>query len=292
MNILLFSLPHRNPSAGDIRRIFDAVERHGFTCAVNEEFAAEVEALTGRSIPPECIYAAEACAHGVEAVMVCYGGDGTLLEGAHRLHGAPVPIVGINSGHLGFLTTVPTAGIGQLFDDIAAGRIRTEARTQIEVAGDFDCTPDSPLALNEFTIQRHGAGMISVETYVDGQMVATYHGDGVLVCTPTGSTAYSLSAGGPVVAPQCGCLVISPLAPHNLTMRPVVVPDTAEITLHVHARQTDGFATLDNRLYPVQDGASFTVRRSERRIYLAVPHNISFYDTLRNKMMWGIDIRS
>ena len=151
MNILLFSLPRRSPSAGDIRRIFDAAERHGFTCAVNEEFAAEAAALAGRTIPPERIYGAEACVHGTEALMVSYGGDGTLLEGAHRLHGAPVPIVGINSGHLGFLTTVPTAGIGQLFDDIAAGRIRTEARTQIEVGGDFDRTPDSPLALNEFS---------------------------------------------------------------------------------------------------------------------------------------------
>lgn len=292
MNILLFSLPRRSPSAGDIRRIFDAVDRHGFSYSVNEEFAAEAASLIGRTIPAESIYGAEACAHGTDSVMVSYGGDGTLLEGAHRLHGAPVPIVGINSGHLGFLTTVPTAGIGQLFDDIGAGRIRTEARTQLDIRGDFCETPDSPLALNEFTIQRHGAGMISVETYVDGQMVATYHGDGVLVCTPTGSTAYSLSASGPVVAPQCNCFVISPLAPHNLTMRPVVIPDTAEVTLHIHSRQTDGFVTLDNRLYRVQDGASFTVRRSERLIYLAVPHNISFYDTLRNKMMWGIDIRS
>ena len=146
--------------------------------------------------------------------------------------------------------------------------------------------------LDEFTVQRHGAGMISVETYVDRQMVATYHGDGVIVSTPTGSTAYSLSAGGPVVAPTCQCLVISPLAPHNLTMRPVVIPDTGVITLNVDARRADAFVTLDNRTYPVSHGASFTVERAEQTIFLAVPHNISFYDTLRNKMMWGIDIRS
>ena len=144
----------------------------------------------------------------------------------------------------------------------------------------------------DIRFQRQGAGMISVETYVNDQMVATYHGDGLIVSTPTGSTAYSLSAGGPVVAPTCQCLVISPLAPHNLTMRPVVIPDTGVITLNVDARRADAFVTLDNRTYPVSHGASFTVERAEQTIFLAVPHNISFYDTLRNKMMWGIDIRS
>ena len=121
---------------------------------------------------------------------------------------------------------------------------------------------------------------------------ATYHGDGVIVSTPTGSTAYSLSAGGPVVAPTCQCLVLSPLAPHNLTMRPVVIPDSSRITIHVQARRSEAFVTLDNRNYPVSHGATFSVQRAEETIFLAVPHNISFYDTLRDKMMWGIDIRS
>lgn len=293
MNILLFSLPRRSPRIEAIRRIFDALDRHALPYAVNEEFAREVKRLLGLDIAPERIYGARIpAACDPQSVMVCYGGDGTLLEGAHRLHGAPLPIVGINSGHLGFLASAATDDIDTLFDDLASGRIRTEPRTLLDVSGDFDQTPDSTLALNEFSVQRHGAEMISVETYVDGQMVATYHGDGVVVCTPTGSTAYSLSAGGPVVAPQCGCLVISPLAPHNLTMRPVVIPDTAEVRLNIRTRHTSGFVTLDNRIYPIGNGASFTVRRAEERIYLAVAHNISFYDTLRNKMMWGVDIRS
>lgn len=292
MKILLFSRSRTGHSAEEVRRIFEAIRLHGFDVAVNREFAPEVEQYTGRRLPCEALYGEQVGAQPADALMVCYGGDGTLLEGAHRLQGAAIPVVGINSGHLGFLTSVPTTGIDQLFDDIAAGAIRTEARTLIEAAGDFAEPPHSLLALNEFSIQRHGAGMISVETYVDGQMVATYHGDGVLVCTPTGSTAYSLSAGGPVVAPQCECLVISPLAPHNLTMRPVVIPDTGTVSMRIRARQADAFATLDNRIYAVRQGGTFTVRRSERRIFLGVPHNISFYDTLRNKMMWGIDIRS
>ena len=292
MKIILFSRPLVAHTAEEIRQLFDAIHLFDFDFAVNEEFAPLVEQATGTPIPAEKIYRQHVGRQPEGTVMVCYGGDGTLLEGVHRLCGAPIPVMGINAGHLGFLTSAPNAGLDRLFKRIAEGDLRTEPRSLLHVEGDFSRQPDTQLALNEFTVQRHGAGMISVETYVDGQMVATYHGDGVIVSTPTGSTAYSLSAGGPVVAPTCHCLIVSPLAPHNLTMRPVVIPDSAVITLHVHARRSEAFVTLDNRNYPVSHGASFTLRRAEQTIFLAVPHNISFYDTLRDKMMWGIDIRS
>jgi len=292
MKILLFSRPQIAHAAAEIVQIFDALRIFGLDYAINEEFAPVVERLAGIRIAPERIYGAAVGRQPADTVMVCYGGDGTLLEGAHRLEGAPVPVMGINAGHLGFLTGAPTDGMERIFGEIAAGRIEVEARTLLDVEGSFPEAPRSPLALNEFSVQRRGAGMISVETCVDGQMVATYHGDGVIVSTPTGSTAYSLSAGGPVVAPQCACLIVTPIAPHNLTMRPVVVPDTSTISLYIRARQADAFVTLDNRTYPVGEGAAFEVRKAGQPIFLAVPHNISFYDTLRNKMMWGIDIRS
>jgi len=291
MKVILFSRPQIAHTPEEIGQLFDTLALFGLDWCVNEEFAPVVGRYTGRAPAPERIYGARLGAQPAGTVMVCYGGDGTLLEGVHRLGGAPVPVMGINAGRLGFLTSAPSAGLERIFGEIARGRIATEARSMIEVRGGFAEQPDSLLALNEFTVQRHGAGMISIEAYVDEQMVATYHGDGVIVSTPTGSTAYSLSAGGPVVAPTCACLILSPLAPHNLTMRPVVIPDTAVITLHVHTRRSGAFVTLDNRTCPVADGAVFTVRRAEQRILLAVPHNISFYDTLRNKMMWGVDIR-
>ena len=292
MKIILFSRPQVPRTAGELRRLFDALGAFGFDYAVNEEFVPTMRELAGIDPGPERIYGGCVGEQPEGTVMVCYGGDGTLLEGVHRLCGAPIPVMGINAGHLGFLTSAPSAGLNLIFKEIAEGRLTTEARSMIEVTGDYAEQPDTTLALNEFTVQRHSAGMISVETYVDGQMVATYHGDGVIVSTPTGSTAYSLSAGGPVVAPTCRCLVISPLAPHNLTMRPVVIPDSGVISLRVNARRSAAFVTLDDRTYRISHGAAFTVRRAEQKIFLAVPHNISFYDTLRNKMMWGIDIRS
>ena len=291
MKIILFSrrqLPH---TAGEICQLFEAFRIFGFDYAVNEEFAPLAEELTGIRIPPEKIYGQCTGKQPANSVMVCYGGDGTLLEGVHRLCGAPIPVMGINAGHLGFLTSAPSAGLNLIFKEIAEGRLTTEARSMIEVTGDYAEQPDTTLALNEFTVQRHGAGMISVETYVDDQMVATYHGDGVIFSTPTGSTAYSLSAGGPVVAPGCRCLVISPLAPHNLTMRPVVVPDTSDVALRVRTRRSAVTLSLDNTAYDVADDTEIRVSLSEKRIFLGQAHNISFYDTLRDKMMWGVDIR-
>ncbi len=293
MKIILFSRPQVAHDAGELRQLFDGIDAFGFECVVNEEFAPVAERLTGRLFPPSARYGSRVGEVDARAaVMLCYGGDGTLLEGAHRLGGAPVPVLGVNAGHLGFLTSVPTGGMAPLLEEIRDGGLRTEPRTLLEVRGSFAQQPESTFCLNEFTVQRHGAGLISVETYVDEQMVATYHGDGVIVSTPTGSTAYSLSAGGPVVAPTCSCMVITPIAPHNLTMRPVVIPDTSRVRLHIRARHSDPFVTLDNRTCAVAPEAVFTVERAEQKIFLAVPHNISFYDTLRNKMMWGIDIRS
>ncbi len=292
MKIVLFSRSRLGHNAEELRLLFDTLDTLELDYEVNEEFAAAVQELTGLEIPVRKRYGDRIGPQPEGTTMVCYGGDGTLLEGVHRLGGAPIPVVGVNAGHLGFLTGAPSERLEEVFAEIARGFLTVQPRTMLEVEGDFAERPKNNLALNEFTIQRHGADMLAITTYVDGQMVAIYHGDGVIVSTPTGSTAYSLSAGGPVVAPACSCLVISPLAPHNLTMRPVVIPDTSRIALHVHERGSDSFATLDNRSHAVLPDARFEVRRAEQRLFLAAPHNISFYDTLRKKMMWGVDLRS
>ncbi len=292
MKIILFSRQGIAHEAARIEQIFEAIGRFGFDYAVNEEFAPTVERLCGRTIDAAHRYGERIETQPADAVLLCYGGDGTLLEGIHRLGGAEVPVVGVNSGHLGFLTSTPDGGIDPLFEQIRDGQLRCEARTMLEIRIERAAGEELLYAVNEAAIQRQGAGMISVETYVDEQLVATYHGDGLLVSTPTGSTAYSLSAGGPVVAPQCACLILSPIAPHNLTMRPVVIPEESVIRLRVDARQADIWLSADNTSRQLTPSDRVTIRRAARRFFLAVPHNISFYDTLRNKMMWGMDIRS
>ena len=291
MKIILFSRPLQPTHREKIVKIFTAIEHYGFDFAVNEEAAHSIEQFIGRTITPEQRYGSSIGSVDSEAVMVCYGGDGTLLEGVHRLNGADIPVVGINGGHLGFLALAPRENVEEVIESIAHAQLRFERRTMLEVEGIFEGEKQSLYALNEVAVQRLGATMISISATIDGECVSTYNGDGIIISTPTGSTAYSLSAGGPIVAPTCRCLILTPLSPHNLTLRPVVAPDSSTISLAIHTRKGEASISVDNRTFAVTDGEKIEVKISEKKIYLAVPHNISFYDTLRNKLMWGVDNR-
>ena len=288
MKIILFSRKSIALRTEDIDEIFGAIERYGFEYAINKAFAENIEEHTLRIIPTEFIYDGEVGEQPADSVMVCYGGDGTLLEGVHRLGGADIPVVGINGGHLGFLALAPRENIAEVFEGIASKKLNLEQRDMLCVEG---LDGDKLYALNEVSVQRLGAAMISVEAAIDGNMVSTYNGDGVIISTPTGSTAYSLSAGGPIVAPSCHSFLLTPLAPHNLTMRPIVMPDTSMVKLHIDTRGNDASISIDNRTFKIENNAVLTIKKAKRYIRLAVPHNISFFDSLRNKMMWGVDIR-
>ena len=291
MKIILFSRPQIAHKAEDVGHLLPLVERYGFDYAINQEFAVEVEKLLGVTIPSDKIYAATTGQQPADSVMVCFGGDGTLLEGIHRLSDRSIPVAGVNFGHLGFLTSATREGVERLFDDIANNRLKIRPRTMLEIDGISEAGR-TVSALNEVAAHRLEATMIKVEARVNSQRVAQYNGDGVIVSTPTGSTAYSLSAGGPIVAPECGCVLLTPLAPHNFGMRPVVVPDTALIELTIHSRHGSAMLSVDNRSYRIDDGAQITIRRAAKQILLVVQHNISFYETLHSKMMWDVDIRN
>jgi NAD+ kinase len=289
MNIILFSRKQVNHNSQQLLTLMSTIERLGLNFTINEDFALVVEQLTDLRIAPQHIFSEHIRATG-DDVMITYGGDGTLLEAVGLLPDFNIPVVGVNSGRLGYLTADDGSGIVELLEHIARHEMAFEHRQMLEVSGDID-TNGKSLALNEVTVHRHGATMISIETFINDKPIATYHGDGLVVSTPTGSTAYSLSAGGPIVDPMCRCLILSPLAPHNLTMRPVVVPDTSVITLRLSARGGEAFLSADNRTYTLHDGACIRLAIAKERLILALPHNNTFYDTLREKMMWGVDKR-
>ena len=288
MNIILFSRKELKHRPEQLRAMFAAIERHGFEYSINEDFANTIEALTEIAISSEHRYTNSPRSTGND-LLVTYGGDGTLLDALSLRPTPTTPVVGINCGRLGYLTADKGEGIEELFKHIASGTLKFEERRMLRVINHTDDI--MPLALNEVTILRHGATMISVEAQIDGKTIATYHGDGLIVSTPTGSTAYSLSAGGPIVDPLCRCFVLSPLAPHNLTMRPIVVPDSCHITLKLNARDGEASLSLDNRTYRLNNSATVELAIAEESLILATPHNNTFYDTLREKMMWGVDNR-
>ena len=290
MKIILFSRPQIDHRADDLERLFSLLERYGFDYALNEEFAPVVESLLGWKLDSAKIYGQSIEADGTESLLLCLGGDGTLLEGVHRLRDKSMPVAAINFGHLGFLTSATRDDVEELFEHISERKLKFQKSTMLEVV--WGERKEALKALNEVAVQRLEATMVKIETRVDSQLVAQYNGDGVIVSTPTGSTAYSLSAGGPVVAPECGCFLLTPLAPHNFGMRPVVLPDSAEISLTINARHGRAMLSIDNNTYTVENGTKIEIRRAGEHILLAVPHNISFYEALHSKMMWDIDIRN
>ena len=289
MKIILFSLTKIAHTADDLERLFRLISHYGFDYAINKEFADLVCKMLGLSIEPEKIYDNTTGEQPADSVMVCCGGDGTLLEGIHRLSNKQIPVAAINFGHLGFLTSATRDGVEELFELIAKRKLNIQPRTMLMIQGE---SIGQMMALNEVAAQRLEATMIKVEARVNQQLVAQYNGDGVIVSTPTGSTAYSLSAGGPIVAPECGCFLLTPLAPHNFGMRPVVIPDTAEITLEIKTRQGKAMLSIDNRTYTLHNGEQIHLCRAEEQVLLVTPHNISFYETLHSKMMWDVDIRN
>jgi len=202
MDIVLYSRPQSSYTAEDVAALFDALDRSGMGWRVNKDFASLAESLAGRSFAPDELYDDASQIDDRAQVMVSYGGDGTFLDCVRMLGGRPVPIIGINSGRLGFLANVSKRHLETAFRDLREGNYSVVSRTLIRAEGDFGSSPEYPFAFNELAIQRQSPNMISTTVFVNDEMIATYWGDGVLVSTPAGSTAYSLSVGGPVVAPD------------------------------------------------------------------------------------------
>lgn len=232
-------------------------------------------------------------------VVLSFGGDGTLLRVAHRMGTAETPILGVNIGRLGFLADIETAELERAVAQVAAGKYRVETRTALEIER-VGAGPDvAPTwALNEFAIERAGrAGLLAIRVAIDGVFLNTYWGDGLIVATPTGSTAYSLSVGGPIVAPGAGVFVLTPVAPHSLTVRPIVLPDASVVEAVVTARTDVG---LEGGVAPgfvvAADGAItrfeqaravLRIRRAAHHVRLVKLPGQHYFGTLREKLMWG-----
>ena len=225
--------------------------------------------------------------------FISIGGDGTFLETIPYVMNHGIPVVGINSGRLGFLADIAGDEINNAIEDIYNKRFKIEERTLIELDTSGKLFTDHNFALNEFTIQKQESGsMIIIHTYINDEYLNSYWADGIIVSTPTGSTAYSLSVGGPIVIPNSENFIITPIAPHNLTVRPIVLSDNNKITFKVEGRSASFLASLDYQAEPFEPTLSLTVKKANFRVKIIKLENQSFFSTLRNKLMWGLDKRN
>lgn len=225
--------------------------------------------------------------------MISLGGDGTLLDTVALVKNKPISIMGINFGRLGFLAGIGRDNMKEALKSLSRRSFITDKRSLIHLDADMPLFGSVPFALNEFAIhKRDTASMIKIHTYLNGEFLNTYWADGLIVATPTGSTGYSLSCGGPIVFPDSGSFVITPVAPHHLNVRPLIVPDDQIISFEVESRYEDIICSLDSRREIVGKNISLAVRKETFDISLIRLGENSFLQTLHNKLTWGFDKRN
>ncbi len=225
-------------------------------------------------------------------MVLSIGGDGTFLKAASRVGKKGIPILGINTGRLGFLADITPEQMEETFDEIYQGKYLAEQRRVLKLTCEGHVLKSSPYCLNEIAVlKRDTSSMITIHAYVNNELMNIYQADGLVVSTPTGSTGYSLSNGGPIMVPQSGTISITAVAPHMLNVRPIVIRDNWEITLEVESRSHNFLIAIDGRSEPCREGTKLTIRRANHYIRIVKRCNHSFFNTLREKMMWGADTR-
>jgi NAD+ kinase len=227
-------------------------------------------------------------------LLICVGGDGTTLRAITYVKDLNIPIVGINTGRLGFLATIKKDAIVGALDQIFEGKYRISKRSVLSVTTDKKETNfDLDFALNEIAISRKNTtSMISIETWLDDEYLTSYWADGLIISTPTGSTGYSLSCGGPVIMPESDSLVLTPIAPHNLNARPLVISAEREIRLKVSGREDEYLVSLDSRINSLENTIGITIKKAPYSIHMIELEDVTFIETLRKKLLWGADQRN
>ena len=227
-------------------------------------------------------------------LLISIGGDGTILRAITFVKDLMIPIVGINTGRLGFLATIPMNTIHEAMDEIFEGNYRVSKRSLLKISVDnTDACFELDFALNEITVSRKNTtSMISVETWLDDEYLTSYWADGLIVSTPTGSTGYSLSCGGPVIIPESDSLVLTPIAPHNLNARPLVISSDKIIKLKVSGRESHHLVSLDSRINTLENNRTITIQKAPFSIHMIELKGDRFLETLRKKLLWGADPRN
>lgn len=227
--------------------------------------------------------------------LISIGGDGTILRAATFVQNLNIPIIGINAGRLGFLATIQEENIALFLEKLFANEftISKRALLNLQTSSENEDIKKLNFALNEITVSRKDTtSMITIETYINDEYLNSYWADGLIVSTPTGSTGYSLSCGGPVLMPTANCFVITPIAPHTLTARPLVIPDNVEIRLKVTGREEQYLVSMDSRITSVSKETTLTIKKAPFEIYMVEFPEERFLKTIRKKLLWGEDKRN
>ena len=275
-----------------IQLFFDELRKEGIVPLIFQPFYNEIK--THLSLPEvfQTFSGHEELTDEIDFV-ISLGGDGTLLDTVTLVRDKNIPVVGINFGRLGFLASIGRDEVVDAVKALARRSYIVDRRTLIHLDSNIPLFNDAPYALNEFAIhKRDTSPMVKIHTYLNGELLNTYWADGLILATPTGSTGYSLSCAGPVVFPDACSLVLTPIAPHNLNVRPIVIPDNTIISFEVESRASDIICALDSRREIVDKNVLLAVRKENFMLNLVRLNENNFLQTLRNKLSWGLDKRN
>ena len=289
MKFALFGNTYQAKKSAHVIRLLSILKQYNAVVYINREFYHFLVDEQKMDIQAAGVFEE----NDFEADMVLsMGGDGTFLKAASHVGNKNIPILGINTGRLGFLADVSPEEMEDTFKDIYNHNYKVEDRSVLQVISNGQSLKGYPCGLNEIAVlKRDSSSMITIHTSINGAYLTTYQADGLVIATPTGSTAYSLSIGGPVIVPHSNTIAITPVAPHSLNVRPIVINDDWEITLDVESRSHNFLVAIDGRSETCREGTRLNIRKADYNIKVVKRPNHVFFHTLRDKMMWGADGR-
>lgn len=292
MKIALYGRPFDCRFDSQIRQMLSYLEQSGFEIWVHDAFHQFLSKHFKIQLSGPVFSSIDEIKSAIE-MLLSIGGDGTMLESAKLVGNTGIPMLGINTGRLGFLSSVAVEDIEKALNAIKKGEFDLEERSMLHLSTPKNLFGTQNFALNELTVyRRDSASMITIHTYIDGNFLNSYWADGLIISTPTGSTGYSLSCGGPILHPQSESFVITPIAPHNLNVRPFVVADTSTIVIKVEGRKEKFIASLDSATETISAETELTITKSLFGTRLVRLKNEHFFRTLTNKLNWGLDKRN
>jgi len=292
MKVAIYSRVLESAQHSDVQLFFDELDKEGIQPIVFQSFLDEANGKISLPASTQTFASHEDLSEEIDFV-ISLGGDGTLLDTVTLVRDKKIPVVGINFGRLGFLASIGRNEMSDAVKALARRSYIIDKRSLIHLDSNIPLFNDVPYALNEFAIHKRDiAPMIKIHTYLNGELLNTYWADGLILATPTGSTGYSLSCGGPVAFPDANNFILTPIAPHNLNVRSIVIPDNTIVSFEIESRSDDVICSLDSRRELVDKNVLLAVRKENFVMNLVRLNENNFLQTLRNKLSWGLDKRN
>ena len=292
MTIAIFGSPYPEHFSKYIQHLIKKLETEHINLIIEEEFSIFLDNNIRFNKSISTFNSYETLKNKAD-FLLSIGGDGTLLKAVTYVRESEIPIMGINTGRLGFISSISADQIDDAITDILKGNYKINERTLLELSSDKKLFKEKNFALNEVAVSKKDtSSMIRIDAYVDDEFLNTYWADGLVVSTPTGSTGYSLSCGGPIIMPGTNNIIITPNAPHNLNVRPIVIDDNSVVKLKIEDRDQLALVSLDSRSRAFDSETELIIKKASFKIKLVQPQNNSFTKTIRHKLMWGLDKRS